>query len=711
MLPPDFFQNIPQISTRRALLVLDLQNDFVSPDGALFVPNTPEFLARIPDLASHFRSSGKVIWVQTLFTRPRDIFSPAAGGDVALVSSDSSSDPEAFLAEHQQHANPCCLPDSAGAQFPPAILSAIDSRADTVLVKSDYSALQSPNVLLSFRSQFITEIYICGALSNVSVYATALDAVRNGFTVTLVEDCLGFRRFSKHRDARRRMTELLGVYTVNSAELLREGKGEGEMGPLRPDLPAETTTTTTTTKEGIAPSQTIEVDDAEPPSPLLSRALRRLRTDEGDDAHINVTRTRTRARTKTGTHPAPTGTQPGRARKTQRLVLYRSGEDRISEHSDKTLDIVRGSSICNVSLGAQRVMTLRTKASATPRSESGDAGRQSQRVPLPHNSLFILGETSNMKWLHGIRQDKRPESTKGPEELAFNGERISLTFRHIGTFINPELDTIWGQGARSKTQDNAGKIIHGEASETERLIHAFGQENQQTVFDWDAHYGEGFDVVNFVTVTNSAKVVLTGDEVSNLQVLLCLVENGIRYDVLQSASDLPPSVRETLDPSPGDDVPIYLDSDDKTYISGSINILTHIGTHRRAQDTPDPSIPINDSGPQDRLERAGRLLDAWRTIVSCPPSPSTEDLLASLEPLTPHLDFVASFLPAGQTYISAPITFGIDDCAFWPVLRSIALDDKGKMLLDRYPALVGYYGKVGRRACVKSVLEEMKAHV
>ncbi|KMU80830.1 isochorismatase family protein [Coccidioides immitis RMSCC 3703] len=624
MLPPDFFQNIPQISTRRALLVLDLQNDFVSPDGALFVPNTPEFLARIPDLASHFRSSGKVIWVQTLFTRPRDIFSPAAGGDVALVSSDSSSDPEAFLAEHQQHANPCCsrtppAPSSPPPSSPPSTPAPTPSSSSLTTPPSSPPTSSSPFAPSS--SPRSTSAAPCPTSLSTQPPSTP--------------------------DARRCMTELLGVYTVNSAELLREGEGEGEMGPLRPDLPAETTTTTTT-KEGIAPSQTIELYAAEKTGFLSIRIKPRHR---------------------------------------------------------------RGSSICNVSLGAQRVMTLRTKASATPRSESGDAGRQSQRVPLPHNSLFILGETSNMKWLHGIRQDKRPESTKGPEELAFNGERISLTFRHIGTFINPELDTIWGQGARSKTQDNAGKIIHGEASETERLIHAFGQENQQTVFDWDAHYGEGFDVVNFVTVTNSAKVVLTGDEVSNLQVLLCLVENGIRYDVLQSASDLPPSVRETLDPSPGDDVPIYLDSDDKTCISGSINILTHIGTHRRAQDTPDPSIPINDSGPQDRLERAGKLLDAWRTIVSRPPSPSTEDLLVSLEPLTPHLDFVASFLPAGQTYISAPITFGIDDCAFWPVLRSIALDDKGKMLLDRYPALVGYYWKVGRRACVKSVLEEMKARV
>ncbi len=40
---------------------------------------------------------------------------------------------------------------------------------------------------------------------------------------------------------------------------------------------------------------------------------------------------------------------------------YRSGNDYISEHSDKTIDIVRGSNIVNVSVGAQRVMFLRRK--------------------------------------------------------------------------------------------------------------------------------------------------------------------------------------------------------------------------------------------------------------------------------------------------------------------------------------------------------------
>jgi alkylated DNA repair dioxygenase AlkB len=36
------------------------------------------------------------------------------------------------------------------------------------------------------------------------------------------------------------------------------------------------------------------------------------------------------------------------------IQYYRTGNDYISEHSDKTIDVVQGSKIVNVSLGAQR---------------------------------------------------------------------------------------------------------------------------------------------------------------------------------------------------------------------------------------------------------------------------------------------------------------------------------------------------------------------
>ncbi|KAI0631388.1 hypothetical protein C8Q77DRAFT_131704 [Trametes polyzona] len=188
---------------------------------------------------------------------------------------------------------------------------------------------------------------------------------------------------------------------------------------------------------------------------------------------------------------------------------YRSGADYISEHSDKTIDVVRGSKIVNVSLGAQRVMTLRTKKDlhANPLlqdaltigggTENGNGPRRNvQRVPLPHNSMFVMGLQTNTRWMHSIRTDKRPLSEKQPVELYQNGERISLTFRTIGTFLSRDESRIWGQGAKGKTREDARPVVRG-GEEAERLLAAFGAENHQSEFDWDAHYGEGFDVLHF----------------------------------------------------------------------------------------------------------------------------------------------------------------------------------------------------------------------
>ncbi|KAF9447131.1 hypothetical protein P691DRAFT_802952 [Macrolepiota fuliginosa MF-IS2] len=204
---------------------------------------------------------------------------------------------------------------------------------------------------------------------------------------------------------------------------------------------------------------------------------------------------------------------------------YRTGADYISDHSDKTIDVIRNSSIVNVSLGAQRVMTLRQKKDripkdqervdrpeSTPTTPSADSSpphvqpppRFTQRIPLPHNSLFVLGLETNKKWLHGISTDKRPLTTKSPSEQINEGARISLTFRWIGTFINPVHNTIWGIGARGKTCEDARKILDDTTEEgtkeAEKLIWAFGEENQDPEFEWEKWYGEGFDVLHFKSV-------------------------------------------------------------------------------------------------------------------------------------------------------------------------------------------------------------------
>jgi hypothetical protein len=207
------------------------------------------------------------------------------------------------------------------------------------------------------------------------------------------------------------------------------------------------------------------------------------------------------------------------------IQLYRTGADYISEHSDKTIDVVRGSRIVNLSVGARRTMTLKTKKDATANTtgneqggDDGDNGaattvrRTTQRVPLPNNSLFVMGLETNARWMHSVHTDKRPVNTKDPAE---RGPRISLTFRHIGTFLTPLSPSpsspagqdqaqvqqlIFGQGATGKTRTEARPVVHG-GEEAERLLTAFGAENHQSEFDWEKAYGEGSDVLHFTTST------------------------------------------------------------------------------------------------------------------------------------------------------------------------------------------------------------------
>lgn len=146
-------------------------------------------------------------------------------------------------------------------------------------------------------------------------------------------------------------------------------------------------------------------------------------------------------------------------------------------------------------------MVLRSKKDAAGQPSTTKVGhlraRAVQRIPLPHNSMFILGLETNSKWLHGIRQDKRLIAEKSAEETAFEGGRVSLTFRHIGTFLTDKGAHIWGQGSKGKVKEHMRPVIVGDAPETAKMIHAFGQENQRSDFDWEAVYGEGFDVLHF----------------------------------------------------------------------------------------------------------------------------------------------------------------------------------------------------------------------
>ncbi|KAI0426344.1 hypothetical protein F5Y09DRAFT_351355 [Xylaria sp. FL1042] len=345
------------------------------------------------------------------------------------------------------------------------------------------------------------------------------------------------------------------------------------------------------------------------------------------------------------------------------IQLYRGSTDYISEHSDKTLDIARDSFIANVSLGAERTMTLRTKRKPKdsksgsgqgeePKAESGSGGggtandlkRQIQRARLPHNSLFQMGLATNARWLHGIRQDKRPSRNKQPAELAYNGARISLTFRHISTFLTCDEARIWGQGATAKTRKDARAVINGLSDSAVAMLRAFGRENQATEFDWDENYGVGFDVLH---ITTAKRLFLSGDAVVNLRLRSLMAELGIAYarGSLSGGDDRGAGMAAT-------EVPVkFVDNDEaKTAIVGQREIMLY------AEETYGGKATLNEEDVvSKRFEQGMGLLDTWRREDTV----KISDLLALWEEYAAEATFIAGPEPS------------LADFAFWPVLYEI----------------------------------------
>ena len=243
------------------------------------------------------------------------------------------------------------------------------------------------------------------------------------------------------------------------------------------------------------------------------------------------------------------------------VQLYRTSQDSISRHADKTLDIARGTPIISVSFGASRLFTLRSKATL----KAGTGAETTHKITLMDNSALHLGLDTNAKFTHQILSDRRADGQRREDETAYDGQRISITLRNVATYVRRKDGRVFGQGARHKTEaalDSAiaaegkearragevvgtkvvGEVSRAETGETkvedteeaeaevkgeakgetkvealkvdvgctggsggvvddlEAMHSAFRQENKEADFDWDGVYGGGFDAIGFTTL-------------------------------------------------------------------------------------------------------------------------------------------------------------------------------------------------------------------
>ncbi|KAK5129583.1 hypothetical protein LTR08_003048 [Meristemomyces frigidus] len=243
-------QQTPNLRTRKGLIILGLQNDFISPDGKLYV-STAGFLDRLKQIVPVFREFGDVIWVRSEFEANRianveeensdtviagdavpECEAPAEGHcnnckanqDISapmrrMKAAEADDDEELFLTRTAGR-EPCCVRNSWGAEHPADIKALIHAQ-DLQINKTYYSAFGSTSLLLTLRSRLITELYVCGCNTNLSVFATAMDAARYGIAITVIEDCLGYRVRERHEEAFRQLVDIMEAEVLTSQRVLQ----------------------------------------------------------------------------------------------------------------------------------------------------------------------------------------------------------------------------------------------------------------------------------------------------------------------------------------------------------------------------------------------------------------------------------------------------------------------------------------------------------
>lgn len=174
--------------SRSALLVIDVQNDFLPPNGALAVPGGDEIVSACSDLVEQFE---RVVYSQDYHPAGHSSFASshpnAAPYDVVTVSYGEQT----LWPDH-------CVQETKGCAFSPGLVV-----TDKVMVVrkgynpdvDSYSAFyendkSSDTGLREYLdAEGVDTVYIVGLAYDFCVKYTALDAKRLGYRVVLVRDC------------------------------------------------------------------------------------------------------------------------------------------------------------------------------------------------------------------------------------------------------------------------------------------------------------------------------------------------------------------------------------------------------------------------------------------------------------------------------------------------------------------------------------------
>ncbi|GAA3739034.1 hypothetical protein GCM10022239_13230 [Leifsonia bigeumensis] len=194
-----------RLDEKTAVIVVDMQNDFCSSEGALAglgadVSRNQEVAARLPFFLQRAREKGAlVIWIlqnarAEFVSEARRERASAMGRGVTAIA-------------------------AAGTWGAELYDGLVPQPGDVALEKSKYSAFVGTPLRNLLQARARTKLVVCGTAANVCVDSTVRDAYMADFTVALPRDLVGSTRAALGESA----IENLGIYfceVVESEEIV-----------------------------------------------------------------------------------------------------------------------------------------------------------------------------------------------------------------------------------------------------------------------------------------------------------------------------------------------------------------------------------------------------------------------------------------------------------------------------------------------------------
>ena len=154
---------------KTALIVIDMQNSFLHPDGENYYPTAGDVVGNCLALIDQARQAGTI--VVHVADRHRDGFNDF---------------------EHKRLPRHCVSGGFHAEYF--TGFGPKGSANEIEIVKRRFSAFFSTELSLFLREQRVEQVIICGVKTNVCVRATAQDAFASGFDVVVVKDATNSNR-------------------------------------------------------------------------------------------------------------------------------------------------------------------------------------------------------------------------------------------------------------------------------------------------------------------------------------------------------------------------------------------------------------------------------------------------------------------------------------------------------------------------------------